>query len=871
MKKNRIYHLLSFLLPCVGMLLLFAIGGRYPFGGATALESDAAIQYYPFTLLLRNAVRGGHSLFYSWSGGLGINLWSTAAYYCTNLWSILCIALPQSQIPLFLTLTVCVRIGLAGLFFSVLLRTVRRELDFSAVIFSVLYAMNMWYLVNFYQLIWLDTVALTPLVLAGLLRLVRDGKPGLYTAALFFSLIFNPYMSWMTCLMAGLCWIGLLIVLKKPRQTWLRESGRFLGASLLAAGLGAVLLLPMALTLHEYSAPAAAVPALTQTEFPLLQGFGRLVSFTYPILHIGPPNLSSSMLGVMLLGAYLTERRIALRERFVTAGLFLFLMLSLWSSPLSWIWHGFHIPHGFIHRFAHLVPLVLLFMGWRYTTAAGDGSGGKKRLLHLIPMLVCSTAAEVLSQIYETTDVVLVCIVLSVLYAGIYALRMLKPQKRLAFFAFLMSVTAVETALNAFLTAGTARPQFTADDLNPDPVMQQAADAVRNDAEEKGYAVYHTAMYPYRSYNPELLYGMPYGGSFYSSLIPDSLCVTCGALGMDSGSGLNYYFYQELPPVSMLMTGLQYVVMPNAKLDAKCYRQLGETAAYAFAYDALPGFLIPQDADRLPELPDPIARQQALFSAVTGLDSPLYQIFAADRTSDHGAVMTAAGDHTYHCVIGDAYDTLTFSFTADSDGWYVYYLGADAAMAAAIKAYEVQSGGETVCSEQFLLGGGYGIPNYVTQIGWMEAGKTASISVTVQSGAAGDLDVYFAKQDDAVFDAGYRVLQQNAMTETARTDTEICGTVTADGERLLYLPVPYESGWTAYIDGKAVKIRRIMGGMLGVPISSGTHEIRLRFLPRGLIAGVCISLLSAGIALLSAILKKRKKPAKETTLCGQSK
>ncbi|MBQ8922584.1 MAG: YfhO family protein [Oscillospiraceae bacterium] len=850
--------MLSFLLPCIGMLLLFAAGGRYPFGSATALESDAAIQYYPFTLLLRNAVRGGHSLFYSWSGGLGINLWSTAAYYCTNLWSIVCIALPQTWIPLFLTLTICVRIGLAGLFFSVLLRAVRRELDFSAVIFSVLYAMNMWYLVNFYQLIWLDTVALTPLVLAGLMFLVRDGKPGLYTAALFFSLIFNPYMSWMTCLMTGLCWLILLTVLKKPVRTWPREAGRFLGHSLLAAGLGAVLLLPMAWTLHEYSAPGTGMPALTQTEFPLLQGFGRLVSFTYPFLHIGAPNLSGSMLGVLLLGGYLTERRIPLRERLLTAGLFLFLMLSLWYSPLSYLWHGFHTPHGFIHRFAHLVPLVLLFMGWRYTTAADDGSGSKKRLWQLIPMLLCSAAAAVLSQIYDTTDVVLVCAVLVMLYAGIYALRMLKPQKRTAFFALLLSVSLGETALNADLTAGTASPQFAADDLTPDANMQQAADAVRADAAAQGFAVYRTAMYPYRSYNPELLYDLPYGGSFYSSLIPDSLCVTCGALGMDSGSGLNYYFYQELPPVSMLLTGLQYVVMPNAKLPASCYRQLGDTWAYAFRYDALSGFLIPQTAAEMPEMTDRIAVQQVLFSAITGLDIPLYTALPAEYSAENGAEITKTGDHAYHCITGSEYETLTFSFSADADGWYVYFLNMDAGMTAGVKAYQITADDRPVISDNYWMGGAFAVSKFLEQIGALDAGQTVTVSLTVRPGTEGTVDVYAARQNDDAAEAGYQVLRQNAMTETARIDTEIRGTVTAEGDRLLYLPVPYESGWTAYVDGEKTDTCRVFGGMLGIRLSSGAHEIRLRFLPRGLIAGGIITLLSAVCAVFLCIRRRRK-------------
>ncbi len=862
-KKNCIYHFLCFLVPCIGMLILFAAGGRYPFGSDTALESDAAIQYYPFTLLLRNVVHSGQSLLYTWRGGLGINLWSTGAYYCSNLWSIVCVFLPQPVIPLFLTCSICFRIGLAGLFFSVLLRTVRRELDLTAVVFSVLYALNMWYLVNFYQLIWLDTVALTPLVLAGLIRLVRDGRPGLYTAALFCSLIFNPYMSYMTCLMAGLCWVGLLIVLKKKRGSLLRETGRFFGSSLLAAGMGAVLLIPTACSLFAYSAPGDGFPSLNQTEFPLGAGIGRLASFTFPYLHIGMPNLSGSMLGVFLLFGYLTERRISLRERIVTGSIFAFLMLSLWYTPLNYIWHGFHTPHGFIHRFAHLVPLVLLFMGWRYTTSSDPESGKKGQLLRMIPMLGFSAAVMILSQVYQTTDIPLVCLILIVLYCSAYLLRIIAPKKQAAFFALLLAAAAGETALNAFLTAGTAARQFRADDLKPDAGMQQAADAVKADAQAQNYSVYRTAMYPFRSYNPELLYDMPYGGSYYSSLIPDQLCVFCSRLGMDSGSGLNYYFYQELPPVSMLLTGLQYVVMPNAKLPDALYRQLGDTYAYAFRCRALTGFCIPEDAGNLPDDSDKIAVQQKLFEAVTGCAEPLYLHVPAAVTSEQGAQITEAESGSWHCSAADERDHLTFTYTPDSDGWYVYFLDMDAEMAEAVRQYEIQVDGKTAASDQYWMGGCYTLSPFVTQIGAVKAGQTVTVSFTVNAHEQGSLRLYIAKQNDAAFEKGYQQLMQNAFSEDSRSDTEITGHVTAEGKRLLYLNIPYDSGWTAYVDGKKAETCRVMDAMLGIPLESGKHEIRLRFLPRGLIAGCIISTGSFLTAVLLGIRRRRIRKTKQ--------
>lgn len=868
--KNLLYHLLSFLLPCGCLLLMFIIGGRYPFGSDTALESDAAIQYYPFTLLLRRIVHSGESLLYTWRGGLGINFWSMIAYYCANLWTLICVILPQSLIPLFLTLSVCVRLGLAGLFFSVLLRTIRPKLDCTAVIFSGMYALCMWYLVNFYQLIWLDTVALTPLVLAGLIRLTRDGKCRLYTAALFCSLICNPYMSWMTCLMTGLCWIGLLIVLKKPKTVFLRETGRFLGCSLLAAGMSAVLLVPMASTLLESAAPGGGMPALSQTEFSFGALFGRLVSFTYPILHIGTPNLSCGMLAVFLLLGYLTAKQIPLRERLVTGTLLAFLLLSLWYSPLSWIWHGFHIPHGFIHRFAHLVPLVMLFMGWRYTVTMSE-TGEKKQLYRLIPMLAFGVVTVILSQVYETTDIPFVSVVLLLFYAAIYAVRMLKPQGRVIFLGLLAALTAGETLLSAYLTAAHPSKQFVADDLNPDPDMKAAADAVTADAEAQEMAVYRTAMYPYRSYNPELLYDLPYGGSFYSSVLPDPLCVFCGKLGMDSGTGLNYYFYQELPPVSMLLTGLQYVVMPEAKLSDSMYRQLGDTWGYAFRYPALAGFCIPQENSTLPETADFIAGQEQLLHTVTGNDAVLYESLQPELHADNSAeVSPADAAHTYECETHEQCAALEFSFTAETDGWYVYHLDMDSAVADSLKYYSISVGDSVIAEDSYVLGGNYTLPNALTQIGNVKAGDVIRVKLSVDRQTHGTVQVYAARQNDAAFADAYNTLSGRQFRLTSHSDSSLCGEVSAAEGQILYLPVPYESGWRAYVDGKQVEIQRVFGAMIGIPLSSGTHAIELRFFPRGLLCGTVISALSVLTAAVVIYKGKKQKTGRRAEDCGQS-
>lgn len=66
-------YFISFFLPLIIMIAIFAVRGIYPFGDNVYLRSDMYHQYCPFFSELWDKIRNGGSLFYSWEIGLGSN------------------------------------------------------------------------------------------------------------------------------------------------------------------------------------------------------------------------------------------------------------------------------------------------------------------------------------------------------------------------------------------------------------------------------------------------------------------------------------------------------------------------------------------------------------------------------------------------------------------------------------------------------------------------------------------------------------------------------------------------------------------------------------------------------------------------------
>lgn len=161
-------------------------------------------QYYPFFVSFREKLRSGGSLQYLREAGMGIGYLPLYAYYLSSPLYLLSVLVPASLLREFFALLVLTKIGLAGLFFAVFLRTTFRRNEPALVPFSMMYALCSFVAGYYWNIIWLDALALLPLMLAGMVSLLREGRFRLYTLALALSLLCNYYLSFFCCIFVGL-------------------------------------------------------------------------------------------------------------------------------------------------------------------------------------------------------------------------------------------------------------------------------------------------------------------------------------------------------------------------------------------------------------------------------------------------------------------------------------------------------------------------------------------------------------------------------------------------------------------------------------------------------------------------------------------
>lgn len=108
-------------------------------------------------------------------------------------------------------------------------------------------------------------------------------------------------------------------------------------------------------------------------------------------------------------------------------------------------------------------------------------------------------------------------------------------------------------------------------------------------------------------------------------------------------------------------------------------------------------------------------------------------------------------------------------------------------------------------------------------------------------------------------------LKTDVLENVEISDNKVSGTISLAESKLLALSIPYQNGWTAYVDGEKADIKNINVMYMGLELTPGEHTIELRFELPGLKRGMAVTAVSTVIfvALLIRDRRKKRKQMKE--------
>ena len=435
------YNVLAFAFPFVGMLFVMLIGQYSPFGSYSMLYSDMYHQYFPFFKAFRSALLSGDSLLYNWNVGLGLDYLGLYSYYLASPLNLLSVLVPEAWVLGYFSLLMPIKLGLASMFFGIFQKKISGKQDLSTVLFGSFYGLCAWALGYQWNIMWLDTFALLPLVMTGMVSLLKEKKFILYTLTLFLSIFTNYYIGLFTCIFVLLTFICYEICRWKGFSSFFRDLSRIAVFSALAIGMTAILSLPTLAALQTTQSSVNKFPEGFQLNITnednwlgLLKAMVKVAGNTNggitPSFKEGLPNLYCGVITTILSVLYLFCKDVRLRDKFCAVFLLLFFNVSFIVRQLDYIWHGFHFTNMIPYRFSFLFSFVLLIMAYRAFLLWEHFKPSQIITAAILSICIILCSEKSTEAVYLIFNLVLLVMYIAVLVYQVLPMSSLKNKKK---------------------------------------------------------------------------------------------------------------------------------------------------------------------------------------------------------------------------------------------------------------------------------------------------------------------------------------------------------------------------------------------------------------------------------------------------------
>lgn len=818
-KKINRYALIAFAIPFFVCIFICAGNGVYPFGDNCILHVDLYHQYCPFFTELLNKLRHGGNLMYSWNVGLGSDFVALYAYYMASPLNWLIIFCPNSLVIEFMTLLIIVKISLASLFLYIFLKKnykFEKEQELLAIVFSIAYAFCGFVCAYSWDIMWLDGMMLTPIVMLGLKQMVEEGKAILYYISLSLCIIANFYIAMMVCLFMVFYFILLFVETKANR---LKAVGRFALYSILAGGTGAFLLIPEAKVLSYSGSSSMAFPEAMKWYFNFLDEIGRMCTTAKPYTGAEHwPNMYTGIFCLLLLLLYVFNNKISIKEKIPRLLMVILFVFSFNNSYLDFIWHGFHFPNSLPGRQVFLFSLLLITIGFK-TLLEYDGI----KIWHILVSLILCLGGIGTAAYFTNTDITertsfLVAGLFLLAYALIGILYLFVGQKRKKLVYELVCLLAVfELVVNVAITGFsiTSRTSYTAKRDDYKAIIELA----NKDSKGEFYRLEDTKRL---TKNDECLYGYA-GTTQFSSLMNINVSHFFQKVYMEGGK--NFYCYNGSTPLTSAMLSVDYFVSNSGMLEDDFRRligQAGDLYLYKNIYNAPKGYMIDEKAVEDFEESD---------------DKKLSGLNALAKSLGSEEKLLTEADFLQSVEKGST------TITVYEDGYYYAAYKKCNSDQLTVESNDGRSTKYSKTTHPYLI----------------ELGKYNAYSdIRIKNSNAEEVKFNVYKLNTDAFMNAYKNLTKQTLSVEEWEDTYIRGKINVEEEGRLVIPVANEEGWTLFVDGVKTEILNYGEAFISVHLLKGEHTIELKYRTPMFYESLAISFVCLLIFIIISLFKRRK-------------
>lgn len=844
--KNNSYLVLAFLLPMVIMMGVYMTFYVYPFGDGSVLVLDLNGQYVSYFEAFRQAFLEGGSLLYSWSSTLGGELLGLAAYYLLSPFSFLTLVFPKTHITEAILLMTLMKLGAASATMAYYVFKRGSDKDRS-VLFGLAYGLCSYGVVQVMNLMWIDAVIILPLWIMGIESLIDDRKYGLFTFSLVFLFITNYYIAYMIGLFGGLYFIYYVIKRGYSKQEIASRFASFLLYTLASILLCSWLLIPTAYSLTLGKTTFTTPDYSFASKFDVLDFFTKLLPSTYDSVNVqGLPFVYGSLFGLYSFVLYFLNKRISNRDKACALGLLVVVFLCMNLSTVDLVLHGFQNPNWLNYRYAFVWPFLMLALGSEALTSS-EGLGDKEYVSVAFGLI----ALLIMIQKFEYAFVHdLYTIVLGIVLILVYMVSLLQDHtKKSVISSVLLIVLCVELLSNTYTSLKALDKEVLYSTRESYiPYMEESRTILSMiDYNDDGF--YRIEKTYHRTVNDPMSLQMM-GISHSTSTLNAKAIKLLAQMGYSSRDHWSKYLGGTLVSDSLL--GISYVMDKDGLAPFGYEREFSYEGISVYknpyALSIINGVyedVLETDMDEL----SPFEQMNSMVSNMLGMTyTEFFKPLGINEIILENIEESSIASHTCYREIDGAYNAQVEFLLPSSNGHAVY------AYFPSTYPREVNLWLNTAWLDTFFGNES----TRIQSLGVCEENTSLIMTVTNTEVYLREEIPYFFYFDEELFTSAIDVLQKSAADIYEYSPTSLRSRITiSDDDMICYTSIPYQKGWEIYVDGEKVDYYEVFDALIGFDITSGEHEIEMKFMPYGMRLGLLLGILGLGLLVF---LQKRDNP-----------
>jgi len=823
--KSIAIYIISALFPALFCCIIWAIIGIYPGSSRTLLSTDLFYEYYGAYEYLKTIVSGHNSLFYNWSLYMGYNMIGLYSFDVSSPWAWLTLLWSADNFPTAIYVISLIKIALSGLTFSIFL--VKRPVHsyifakseivdgIGIIAFSTCYALmnySMKYLINN---MWIDSVYMLPLVMLGIERIVAYRKSLLFYISATLMLFFNFYTACMVAIFSIFYFTFYCSYLKsylandeenKYEIVFSRKAIlTYIYSGLCAVGTSMVLLLPTYYCINQGKLDDYTNDATGFTTLPIWNIIQSFFYGNYDTItnESRPPVFCTSfciIFAILFLVVGLKKR-----AKIIPVIISVFWILTLWIAPLNRIWTGFRDPVCFPYRYAFVISAFFIVLGF-------EGF-----------ILFFNSKFKYKKPIWLLYGILTVCeLFLCVNNARVGMIKEVGDQKK----------SAIDYAFDKYSR-----------------LVDLAKKAEDTDINSSGF--YRFEKDEHYTMNDGMVFSYD-GIQSFCSVFSQSQLDYLDRIGLKQD---DYESYEDgRTVITDSLIGIKYLASYKASIEL--YNNIGESRQmklYSNPYALSLGYMVDGAAGMIEWSDSPYENQNSIINSMLGEEASPYisvdfdeQIISYD---DVDALINKDASKAIRSTLEGGENRL-IKVTADYDGHYYLYAHFDYDNKPKDDINSIYNEYKQVyvngtLKEVFSLGG----YSYNIDLGSYHKGDEINLIVTNCSAGTENFVSYL--DNDKVIYSLEKLANGPQLKDISIEKGNMTAGIEVTEDGLLFMSIPYDKGWTLWIDGEKTEIIEVFNTFSACEISKGNHTVVMKYVSPLFVEGLIISIIAI-VAYFSA-------------------